>query len=117
MTTAQGLPLQVVAGTTKVFGGHPPQPQGFSTVSVAAGMGQPQGWVTRVAIAGQAIGLQVWGVSQGATVVLVIVTHGVGDSAITDPLKSLRFLVRSGKFCMGYYARYSKAERRCKSEP
>lgn len=78
-----------------MFGGHSPQPHGFRTVSVAAGMGQPQGWVTRVAIAGQAIGLHVCGVSQGATVVLVIVTHGVGAWAMTGAMSSLWHIVSS----------------------
>lgn len=58
-------------------------------------MGQPQGWVTRVAIAGQAIGLHVCGVPQGATVVLVIVTHGVGALAMTGAMSSLWHIVRS----------------------
>lgn len=54
-----------------------------------------------MAIAGQAIGLHVCGVSQGATVVLVIVTHGVGASAITGAMKRLQYIVRSlGRFAL-----------------
>lgn len=100
-----------------MFGGHPLQPHGFSTVLVAAGMGQPQGWVTRVAIAGQAIGLHVWGVSQGATVVLVIVTHGVGATAITGAMERLKYIVRGlDRFVWRGHLRYGKAECRCEAE-
>lgn len=47
-----------------------------------------------MAINGHAIGLHDWVGLQGGTVVLVIVTHGVGASAaITEPVKTLHVLL------------------------